>query len=146
MSSGASNVSSAVSSSNTCKELCGRLVGSKLLADRRQSPVEMVLDRQHVPCEVRRRISPRVCDFLLHPPPDVLDFGSRIERVRPRFLELPFELSELVMLLDFRSAVGGLLAKLLGLVVQLLFVFRVYHAINLVSAFAVKSTMGTTRA
>ena len=37
----------------------------------------------------------------------------------------------------------GLLAELLGFVVQL---FVLGHAINLVRALAVKSTMGTTRA
>ena len=53
----------------------------------------------------------------------------------------------MVVLRHFGRAVGRLLAKLLRLVVQLLFVLgRLDHAINLVSAFAVKSTMGTTRA
>jgi hypothetical protein len=43
----------------------------------------------------------------------------------------------------FGSAFCGFLADFLRLFVKL---FVVHHAINLVSAFAVKSTMGTTRA
>ena len=47
------------------------------------------------------------------------------------------------MFLQFGRLLGGFLAQILGLVVQ----FPVVnHAINLVRAFAVKSTMGTTRA
>ena len=55
---------------------------------------------------------------------------------------------DLVLLLgELGRSLGSLLAELLGLVVQLLFVLRrFHHAMNLVSAFAVKSTMGTTRA
>ena len=49
----------------------------------------------------------------------------------------------MVVLGHFGRAVRRLLAQVLGFVVQLS-VFA--HAINLVSAFAVKSTMGTTRA
>ena len=60
-----------------------------------------------------------------------------------RLLELPLELRDAVVLGDFGRAVRGFLADFLGFVVQF-FVFG--HAINLVSAFAVKSTMGTTRA
>ena len=53
----------------------------------------------------------------------------------------------MIVLGHLGRAVRGFLAKLVGLVVQLLFVLcRLGHAINLVSAFAVKSTMGTTRA
>jgi hypothetical protein len=53
----------------------------------------------------------------------------------------------MIVLGHFRRGLGRFLADFLGLVVQLFFVFgRVHHAINLVSAFAVKSTMGTTRA
>ena len=51
----------------------------------------------------------------------------------------------MVVLAQLGRAVGGLLAKLLGFLVQLVFVLA-NHAINLVNAFAVKSTMGTTRA
>ena len=58
-----------------------------------------------------------------------------------------FKLGDMIMLRHFGRAVGGLLAKLIGFVVQLVFVLgRFGHAISLVSAFAVKSTMGTTRA
>ena len=60
-----------------------------------------------------------------------------------RFLELLLELGDTVVLGQLGRAVRRFLADFLGFVVQL-FVFG--HAINLVSAFAVKSTMGTTRA
>jgi hypothetical protein len=79
--------------------------------------------------------------------PDVLRLGSSVERVLLRLVELPFEVGDVIVLGDFRRAVRGLLAQLVGLLVELVFVLRSHgHAINLVSAFAVKSTMGTTRA
>ena len=53
----------------------------------------------------------------------------------------------MVVLGNLGSALRRLLADLLRLFVQLILVFRgVRHAINLVNALAVKSTMGTTRA
>ena len=58
---------------------------------------------------------------------------------------LPPELRHMVVLGDLGSAVRGRLADFLRLLVQM-FVVLGRHAINLVSAFAVKSTMGTTRA
>ncbi len=48
-----------------------------------------------------------------------------------------------VVLGHLGSAFGGFVADFLGLVVELVVL---NHAISLVSAFAVKSTMGTTRA
>ena len=105
--------------------------------------LEMVLDRQHVARELARGISRRLLLLLLEAAAHVLDLGRGIERLRIRLLELRFELGDAVVLGKLGRAVGGFLAQLLGFVVQL-FVFG--HAINLVSALAVKSTMGTTRA
>jgi ribosomal protein L11 methyltransferase len=74
-------------------------------------------------------------------------FGTGAHATTRMCLELLLELGDAVVLGKLRRAVGGLLAQLLGFVVQLLFVFRgLCHAINLVRALAVKSTMGTTRA
>ena len=61
-----------------------------------------------------------------------------------RLLKRLLELGHAVMLGQFGGAGRGLRADFLGFVVKLVFV--VVHAINLVSACAVKSTMGTTRA
>ena len=78
---------------------------------------------------------------------NILRLGGRIERLRFRFLELLLELCDAVVLGDLGRILRRFPAQLLRVVVQLLFVFRgVHHAINLVSALAVKSTMGTTRA
>ena len=107
----------------------------------------MVLDRQHVAGESRRGIAGRLLEFLLEPATHILRVRCRIKGLGVRFLELPLELRDPVMLGDFRCALSSLLADILGFVVELFFVFGCFsHAINLVSAFAVKSTMGTTRA
>ena len=74
---------------------------------------------------------------------DVLRLRRRIERLRFRFFDLPFQIGDVIVLGELGRALRGLLADFLGFFVQF-FVFG--HAINLVSAFAVKSTMGTTRA
>ena len=53
----------------------------------------------------------------------------------------------MIVLGYFGRGLRGLLAQFVRLFMELFFVFgRLCHAINLVSAFAVKSTMGTTRA
>ncbi len=53
----------------------------------------------------------------------------------------------MVVLCDLGRAFSRLLADFLRLLVELIFVLcGLCHAISLVSAFAVKSTMGTTRA
>src|SRR6185312_7174755 len=110
-----------------------------------EGAIEMVLDRQHVARKASRGIACRLLKLLLQPAAHVLGLGRGVERVRPRLLELLFELGDMVVLGDLGRFVRGLLAKLLGFVVQLL-LGRFGHAISLVSAFAVKSTMGTTRA
>ena len=107
----------------------------------------MVLDRQHVAGKSGGRVARRLLKLLLEPAADVLSLRGRVKRLLVRFLELRFELRDAVMLRDLGRAVGRLLAELLGVFVKLLFVLGCFHhAINLVSAFAVKSTMGTTRA
>ena len=74
---------------------------------------------------------------------DVLRLRRRVESLVICFLELPLKLGEAVVLLQLRRLLRGFVADIFRLVMQLA-VFG--HAINLVSAFAVKSTMGTTRA
>ena len=129
------------------EELAGNLVAAQLLGDRGQRALEMILDRQHVSRESRSGIARRLVLLGLKAAPDVLRFGGRVKRLGFRFLELPFELGDAIMLRDFGSTLGRLLTDLFRLFVQFFFVLRgVCHAINLVSALAVKSTMGTTRA
>ena len=57
--------------------------------------------------------------------------------------ELPLELRDAVMFRNFRGALGGFAADFLRFVFQS---FVLDHAISLVRAFAVKSTIGMTRA
>ena len=80
---------------------------------------------------------------LLGAPARVLRFGSGVQCLAVGLFEQPLELRHAIVLGDLRGAFGRFLADFLGLLVEF-FVFA--HAINLVSAFAVKSTMGTTRA
>ena len=129
------------------QELGRGRVGPQILADRGQCAVEMILDGKHVAREPRRRIIACIGNIPLHAPAHVLDFCRRVQRFRVGVIELLFEFANAVMLGHFGRGIGRLLAKLLRLVVKLLFVLgSLDHAINLVSAFAVKSTMGTTRA
>ena len=92
----------------------------------------------------RRRIGRGLLLLRLQPAAHVLDLGSGVKRLGVRFLELLLELRDAVVLGNFGRALGGFAADFLGFVVQSVFVLD--HAINLVRAFAVKSTMGTTRA
>jgi len=63
------------------------------------------------------------------------------------FFRSMLERGDMVVFRHFWRALGRLPADLVRLLVKLVFVSgRIGHAINLVSAFAVKSTMGTTRA
>ena len=103
----------------------------------------MILDRQHVAGELRRRIVRRLLLFRLQTAPHVLDFGSGIQRLAVRILQLLFKLCNAVVLGDFRSCLGGLAADFLRFFKS---VFVLDHAINLVRALAVKSTSGMTRA
>jgi hypothetical protein len=113
----------------------------------RNCAFEVILDRQHVAREARRGVARRLILLRLQPAAHVLRFGRSVEGLRLRLLELLFEFRNAVVLGDFRSAFGRFLADFLRGLVQLFFVFGCFcHAINLVSAFAVKSTMGTTRA
>src|SRR3954452_11378155 len=102
----------------------------------------MILDRKHVARELRRCIARRLILLRLQTPPHVLRLSRGVKRLAFQLFELLFELRDMVVLGDLRRALRSLLADFLRLLVQL-FVFA--HAINLVSAFAVKSTMGTTR-
>ena len=104
----------------------------------------MVLDRQHVAGEAGGGIGSRVRHFLFHPSARVLQLGGGVERLGIGVVQLLLQLGQQVVLGQFRRLGRGLLADLLGLVAQLVII--VDHAIHLVSAWAVKSTMGTTRA
>ena len=125
------------------EELACDLVAAQLLVDRGERPVEVVLDRQHVAPELRGGIARRLLLFGFEPAADILRLRRGVKRLALRLLELPLELGDMVVLGKLWRILRGLLADLLGFLVQL-FVFG--HAINLVRAFAVKSTMGTTRA
>ena len=69
--------------------------------------------------------------------------GGGVERLGLGVLQLALKLGETVVLGELGRLRGGFLADVLGFVVQIL-VF--VHFMNLVRAWAVKSTMGTTRA
>ena len=123
------------------------LGGAKLVVHRGERAIVMVLDRQHVAREAGGSIARRLLLLGLQPAADILRLRRGIERLRLGLLELALELGDPVMLRDLGRPLGRLLADFLRFLVQMLFVFRgVVHAINLVRAFAVKSTMGTTRA
>ena len=104
----------------------------------------MVLDRQHVAREAGGGIGFGVGQLLFHPPPRILQLGGGIEHLRIGILQLLVQLGELIMLPELGRFRRGLGANLLGFLVQLVVI--VVHAIHLVRAWAVKSTMGTTRA
>ena len=107
----------------------------------------MVLDRQHVARERRRGIARRLLHLRFETPAHILRLRRGVERLGLGLLELLFELGDMVMFRQLRRASRRFLADFLGLFMQMVFIFRCFcHAINLVSAFAVKSTMGTTRA
>lgn len=125
------------------EELARDLVRAKLVADCSKRPVEVILDRQHVAGELRRCIGRRLLLLRFQPPAHVLHLGRRIERLVIRFGELLLKLGDLVVLLQLGQILRRFVAKVFGVVVQF---SVVNHAINLVSALAVKSTMGTTRA
>ena len=105
--------------------------------------LQVIAHAQHVAGEAGRGIAARVGHFLVHPAPRILQLGRCVERLAPELLELGFERFQPVVLGQLGRARSGFLAQRLGFVVQ---VFFVVHAINLVSAFAVNTTMGTTRA
>ncbi len=125
------------------EELARDLVRAQLVVHGRQGPVDMILDRQHVASELRRRIARRLLLLGFEPAADILGVRGGIKDLAVRLRELFFQLRDAIVLGKFGRVLRSFLADLLGVVVQL-FVFA--HAISLVSAFAVKSTMGTTRA
>ena len=73
----------------------------------------------------RRSIARRLLQLLLQPPTHILRLRGRVERLGLRFLELPLELNEAVVLRDFGRVLGRFLADFLGVVVELFFVFVV---------------------
>ncbi len=78
----------------------------------------------------RRGIARRLLQLLLQPPTHVLRLGRRIERLGLRFLELPLELSDAVVLRDFRRVFRRFLADFLGVVVELFRLFSVMPSIS----------------
>ena len=129
------------------QQLAGNLVGTQLVADRRERAIEMVLDGKHVARELRGGVTGRLILLGFQPSTDVLGFCRGIQCLRLRLLELTLQFCDAVVLGDLRRAFGRLLADFFRFLVKVSVVLRSFcHAINLVSAFAVKSTMGTTRA
>ncbi len=128
---------------DACEELARDLVLPELVADCGECAVQVILDRQHVAGKIGGGVAGRLLQLRFQAPTDVLRLGCRVESLVLRFLELPLKLGEAVVLLKLRRFLRGFVTDFFRLVVQLA-VFG--HAINLVSAFAVKSTMGTTRA
>jgi hypothetical protein len=114
------------------------LVFAQLLWDRGERAFEIVLHAQHLAGEGGRGILRGGDLLLLQPAAHVLGLGLRVERVLADLLKLLLKLAEPV---DVQLA-----AVEVDFAFQLYLGFFLVHPINLVSAFAVKSTMGTTRA
>ena len=83
-----------------------------------QRAIDMILDRQHVAGERGRGIARRLLHLGFEPAAHVLRLGGRIERLGLRFLELPFELGDVVVLGHLGSAFSRFPADVLRLVVQ----------------------------
>ena len=79
----------------------------------------------------------------LEPPPYILRLGMGIKRLVVGLLQLFQQVRNAVMLGQLRRIRRSFFPNIFGFLVQ---VFFVHHLINLVRAWAVKSTMGTTRA
>ena len=103
----------------------------------------MIFNRQHIAREVGRCVGGRLLLLGLEAPADILDLGRGIECLAVRFLQLALELRDAVVLRDLGRFLGGFAADFLRFFVQFLVLD---HAINLVRALAVKSTIGMTRA
>ena len=98
---------------------------------------------EHVAGKAGRRIAGRLDLLGLQPAAHILRLGGGVERLGLGLLELALKLGEAVVLGKLGRLRGGFLADVLGFVVQ---IFVIVHFMNLVRAWAVKSTMGTTRA
>ena len=116
------------------------VVLAKLGGDRGQSALQIVLHRKHVAREGGGGIGGRVDLLLLQPAADVLRLGLGIKDVLADLLQFGLQCAQ-----PIEAAFRGRLGRLFGAgFFDVRFVLA--HAINLESALAVKSTMGTTRA
>ena len=100
--------------------------------------------REHVAREAGHRIGRGLRLFGLEPAAHVLRLGRGVERLRLGLLQLALELGDAVVLGKLGRGGGRLGADGFGFVVEV--VLFIDHCIYLVKAWAVKSTMGTTRA
>ena len=103
----------------------------------------MVAHREHVAREARHGVGRCLLLVGFEAAADVLRFGGGIKRLRARLFQLALERGVTVVLGQFGRVRSGFGADRIGFVVE---VFRFVHCIYLVKAWAVKSTMGTTRA
>ena len=116
----------------------------KLLGNRAERPLKVILDGEHVASELRGRIVRSMLLFRFQPAAHVLDFRGSVKRLAVRFLQGRLELRNAVVLGDFGRTFSGFAADFLRFFSKLVVVL--VHAISLVRAFAVKSTIGMTRA
>jgi hypothetical protein len=115
------------------------LVRPQLLRHRGERAIEIVLHAQHVAREAGRRVIGRALLVLLEPAADILGLGLGVQHLLPRALDFFLKLRNALLVIAFRVEID----RVVNVLVQCLFFV---HANNLDNAFAVKSTMGTTRA